>query len=141
MNEKQFTPAEIYNKMIAESLGFPEMAAMIDPPTSHQCLRSHIKSYCKESNKPMPSGAKKGRKPAVKTFRIKGKEFTSAEIYEKMIKENLNFVEMAKEIEPKISQQCLRYHIELYCKESNKPMPASAKRGRKPAFKTFKIKE
>jgi len=43
MNEKQFTTAEIYNKMIAESLGFPEMAAMIDPPISQQGLRFHIK--------------------------------------------------------------------------------------------------
>jgi len=140
MNEKEFTIAEIYKKMIAENLGFPEMAAQLEN-ISHQGLRSHIKSYCKKSNKPMPSGAKKGRKPAVRTFRIKGKEFTPTEIYEKMIKENLNFVEMAKEIEPKISQQCLRYHIELYCKAFNKPMPAGAKRGRKPAFKTFKIKE
>ena len=71
MNEKQFTRAEIYEKMIAENLGFPEMAAMIDPPISHQGLRFHIKSYCKASNKPLPTGAKRGRKPAVKTFRIK----------------------------------------------------------------------
>lgn len=71
MKEKEFTPAEIYNKMIAENLGFPEMAAMIDPPISHQGLRFHIKSYCKAFNKPMPTGAKRGRKPAVKTFKIK----------------------------------------------------------------------
>jgi lipopolysaccharide biosynthesis protein len=71
MNEKQFTPSEIYNKMIAESLGFPEMAAMIVPPISHQGLRFHIKSYCLAFNKPMPKGGKRGRKPAVKTFKIK----------------------------------------------------------------------
>jgi len=71
MNEKQFTPAEIYEKMIAENLGFPEMAAMIEPPISHQGLRYHIELYCKESNKPMPASAKRGRKPAFKTFTIK----------------------------------------------------------------------
>ena len=71
MKEKQFTPAEIYEKMIAENLGFPEMAAMIDPPISQQGLRFHIKNYCHASGKPMPDGAKRGRKPAVKTFRIK----------------------------------------------------------------------
>ena len=71
MKEKQFTPAEIYEKMIAENLGFPEMAAMIDPPISQQGLRYHIELYCKESNKPLPTGAKRGRKQAVKTFRIK----------------------------------------------------------------------
>jgi hypothetical protein len=71
MNEKQFTTAEIYEKMIAENLGFPEMAAMIEPLTSHQGLRFHIKSYCKAFNKPMPAGAKRGRKPAFKTFTIK----------------------------------------------------------------------
>jgi hypothetical protein len=71
MNEKQFTPSEIYNKMISESLGFPEMAAMIEPPISQQGLRFHIKSYCKAFNKPMPKGGKRGRKPAVKTFKIK----------------------------------------------------------------------
>ena len=71
MKEKQFTPAEIYNKMIAENLGFPEMAEKIEPKISQQGLRFHIKSYCKAFNKPLPTGAKRGRKPVVKTFKIK----------------------------------------------------------------------
>jgi len=71
MNKKEFTPSEIYNKMIAENLGFPEMAAMIDQPISQQGLRFHIKSYCLAFNKPMPTGAKRGRKAKVKTFKIK----------------------------------------------------------------------
>ena len=71
MNKKEFTTAEIYEKMIAESLGFTEMAAMIDPPISQQGLRFHIKSYCLAFNKPMPAGAKRGRRPALKTFKVK----------------------------------------------------------------------
>jgi len=71
MNKKEFTTAEIYEKMIDENLGFPKMAAMIEPLTSHQGLRFHIKSYCLAFNKPMPKGGKRGRKPAIKTFKIK----------------------------------------------------------------------
>jgi hypothetical protein len=71
MNKKEFTTAEIYEKMMAENLGFPEMAAMIEPQISHQGLRFHIKSFCKAFNKPMPKGGKRGRKPAIKTFKIK----------------------------------------------------------------------
>lgn len=71
MKEKQFTIAEIYNKMIAGNLGFPEMAAMIEKPISHQGLRYHIKGYCRASGKPMPTGAKRGRKAVAKTFKIK----------------------------------------------------------------------
>jgi hypothetical protein len=71
MNEKQFTPSKIYEKMIAENLTFAEMSAMIEPPISQQGLRFHIKSYCLAFNKPMPTGAKRGRKAKVKTFKIK----------------------------------------------------------------------
>jgi hypothetical protein len=70
MTEKQFISSEIYEKMIAENLGFTEMAAMLIN-TSHQHLRYHIKRYCKEYNKPMPASVKRGRKTKVKIFKIK----------------------------------------------------------------------
>lgn len=76
-------------------------------------------------------------------------EIKPKEIYEKMIAQNLNYVEMAEKIQytdkktgllKNITAPGLFYHIKNYCEANNLPKPIQ-KRGRRKEQKIFTIKD